>query len=226
VFTHIAKFEHRFFHIYVVYYLADVEWLATNFPQLWNDPGTPDRERKRMIRLLIEDITIRKGEQIQLDVRFRGGMSKTLMLPRPLSFCESHKQNPALVAKMDGLLDDYNYADVARILNEKGFKTGDGLPLTSPAVGYIRTAYGLKSRFDRLRERGMLTIFEIARRCGVSTSTISNWRRKSRIRAHAINDRNQFLFEEPGPNPPRKNARKLRVAIISGTQDSPTKGVA
>jgi hypothetical protein len=182
--------------------------LATNFPKLWNDPSTADRERKRMVRLLIEDVTVRKGEQVQLDVRFRGGMSKTLMLPRPLSYCESHKQNPAMVAEMDRLLDDYNYADVARILNEKGFKTGDGLPLTSPSVGSIRTAYKLKSRFDRLRERGMLTLFEMARWCGVSTNTIGHWRQKGVIRAHAINDRNQFLFEDPGPNPPRKHARK------------------
>src|SRR5437016_3564206 len=101
--------------------------LATNFPQLWNDPGTADRERKRMVRLLIEDVTVRKGEQIQLDVRFRGGMSKTLMLPRPLSFCESHKQNPALVAEMDHLLNDHNYGDVARILHEPGSKPGDAL---------------------------------------------------------------------------------------------------
>jgi hypothetical protein len=183
--------------------------LATNFPQLWNDPATADRERKRMVRLLIEDVTIRKGEQVQLDVRFRGGMAKTLMLPRPLSFCESHKQNPELVAEMDLLLDDYNYADVARILNENGFKTGDGLPLTSPAVGYIRTAYGLKSRFDRLRARGMLTMFEMARRCGVSTNTIGHWRQKGVIRAHAINDRNHFLFEDPGANPPRKHVREV-----------------
>ena len=38
--------------------------LASNFPRLWNDPATANRERKRMVRLLIEDITIRKGEQI------------------------------------------------------------------------------------------------------------------------------------------------------------------
>jgi len=182
--------------------------LATNFPQLWNDPCTANRERKRMVRLLIEDVTIRKGEQVQLDVRFRGGISKTFILPRPLSFCESHKQNPAMVAEMDRLLDDYNYADVARILNENGFKTGDGLPLTSTAVGYIRTAYRLKSRFDRLRERGMLTMSEIAKTCGVSTNTISDWRRKGRVRALAINDRNQFLFEDPGPSRPKKGARK------------------
>jgi DNA invertase Pin-like site-specific DNA recombinase len=188
--------------------------LATNFPQLWNDPGTPNRERKRMIRLLIEDITIRKGEQIQLDVRFRGGMSKTLMLPRPLSYCESHKQNPAMIAEMDRLLDDYNYADVARILNEKGFKTGDGLPLTSIAVGYVRKAYGLKSRFDRLRERGMLTISEMARACGVSINTIGHWRQKGWIGAHSINDRNQFLFEDPGQNPPTKYARRVSAITI------------
>jgi len=133
-----------------------------------------------------------------------------------------------MVAEIDRLLDDYNYADVARILNENGFKTGDGLPLTSPAVGYIRKAYGLKSRFDRLHERGMLTVIEIARRCGVSTNTISDWRRKSRIRAQAINDRNQFLFEDPGPNRPKKHARRtsgnrlhghLRHAKFAGLRD-------
>jgi hypothetical protein len=184
--------------------------LAADFPRRWNDSGTTNRERKRMVRLLIEDITIRKGEQVQLDIRFRGGASKTLMLPAPLSFCESHKQNPAMVAEMDRLLEDYNYADTARILNEKGFRTGDGLPLTSIAVGYVRKAYGLKSRFDRLRERGMLTISEMARACGVSINTVGHWRKKGLIRAHPINDRTQFLFEDPGPNPPKKrNSKRL-----------------
>ena len=110
---------------------------------------------------------------------------------------------------MDRLLEDYNYADTARILNENGFVTGDGLPLTSIAVGYVRKTYGLKSRFDRLRERGMLTISEMARACGVSIKTISDWRQKGVIRAYAINDRTQFLFEQPGPNPPKKHTRRI-----------------
>src|SRR5437870_10707479 len=105
---------------------------------------------QRMVRLLIEDVTIRKGEHIQLDVRFRGGMSKTLMLPLPLSYCESHKQNPAMVAEMDRLLDDYNYADVARILNEKGFKTGDGLSLSQPADSHLPTGYSDEGRALRM----------------------------------------------------------------------------
>src|SRR6516164_6319472 len=109
---------------------------------------------------------------------------------------------------MDRLLDNYNHVDTARILNAKGFKTGDGLPLTPIAVGYVRKAYRLKSRFDRLRERGLLTISEMARACGISIKTVSDWRQKGLIRAHAVNDRTQFLFEHPGPNPPKKPLRR------------------
>jgi hypothetical protein len=50
-------------------------------------------------------------------------------------------------------------------------------------VGYVRKAYGLKTRFERLRERGMLTVTEMARACGVSIKTISDWRQKGLIRA-------------------------------------------
>ena len=32
--------------------------LAGDFPRLWNDPATPHCERKRMARLLIEDVTV------------------------------------------------------------------------------------------------------------------------------------------------------------------------
>ena len=70
-------------------------------------------------------------------------------------------------------------------------------------MGSIRARYGLKARFDRLRERGMLTTAEMAATCGVATKTISQWRRKGQIPAHRFNDRNEFLYEHPGPNSPR-----------------------
>lgn len=51
--------------------------LASDFPQLWNDPGTPHRERKRMARLLIEDVTLIKATR-SLGVRMRGGATLQL----------------------------------------------------------------------------------------------------------------------------------------------------
>jgi hypothetical protein len=42
--------------------------LASDFPALWSDPVTPQRERKRMIRLLITDVTLVKTDRIHLHI--------------------------------------------------------------------------------------------------------------------------------------------------------------
>ena len=53
--------------------------LADDFPKMWQDPQTPDRERKRMARLLIEDITLsRAAEQVTAHIRYKGGAAETL----------------------------------------------------------------------------------------------------------------------------------------------------
>ena len=55
--------------------------LATDFPRLWHDPHTPDRERKRMVRLLMEDVTlIKTADGLTVHLRFRGGAATTLTL--------------------------------------------------------------------------------------------------------------------------------------------------
>src|SRR5436309_1892573 len=59
--------------------------LATDFPAVWRDPKTPQRERKRMLALLIEDVTLIRRREITAAVRFRGGATTTSTLPRPLT---------------------------------------------------------------------------------------------------------------------------------------------
>src|ERR1019366_1694367 len=57
---------------------------AAALPRLWNDPGTPMRERKRLIRLLITDVTLTRGQDtITAAVRFPGGRHHVLRLPVP-----------------------------------------------------------------------------------------------------------------------------------------------
>jgi hypothetical protein len=56
---------------------ARILGLATDFPRLWAHPDTPDRERKRMIRLLIDDVTLlRTSDGLTAHVRFRGGSGR------------------------------------------------------------------------------------------------------------------------------------------------------
>ena len=58
--------------------------LADDFPQMWQDPQTPDRERKRMARLLIEDITlVRSPEHVTAHIRFKGRSQPNDSCSRP-----------------------------------------------------------------------------------------------------------------------------------------------
>ena len=60
---------------------SEILELATNFPRLWNDPCVTHQDRKRIIRLLVEDVTLSVGETITTQIRFQGGAMETLQLP-------------------------------------------------------------------------------------------------------------------------------------------------
>ena len=201
---------------------ARLHTLATEFPRLWRDPETPDRERKRLLRLLVEDVTLVKREQFHIHIRFPGGATKTLELPLPRRATVTQR---AVVAEVDRLLDEYSYEAIADTLNARGFVSGYGKPFRGRMIARLTIEYRLKSRFDRLRERGMLTLDEMADRLGISTRHVKIWRAAGLLRAHLCNDKNEYLYEDPGPNPPRK-ARGVRLserrALVENVSHRPT----
>ncbi len=176
--------------------------LATDFPRLWQAPGTPHRERKRMVRLLLEDVTLIKGTPITIHVRFRGGATRTLEIPPPLPAWALRKTSPEVVAEVDRLLDDYTEAQIARLLTERGFRSGTGQAINPMMVSRVRQRYRLAPRYQRLRDRGLLTMAEVARTFGICLATAKVWRRAGLLRAHAYNDKPQYLFEPPGADAP------------------------
>lgn len=112
--------------------------LAKYFPTLWNDPRTPSRERKRMVRLLIEDVTLTKQIGITANVRFKGGATNTISLPPPPPIAELRKKPAHVVAEVDRLLDDYTHNQIAAILNHNGMRTVDGGSYSSPFTTLAR----------------------------------------------------------------------------------------
>ena len=83
-------------------------------------------------------------------------------------------------------------------------KSGAGKPFNSKIVSRLRREYGLKSRFERLRNQGMLTLSEIAQLLGISACHVKIWKHHGILKAHTYNDKNECLYEHPGDNPPRK----------------------
>jgi DNA invertase Pin-like site-specific DNA recombinase len=185
-----------------------IRTLAQDLPRLWHDPATPDRERKRMLRLIIEDATLVKGHDLVVHVRFRGGTTRTLTLRRPAPAWALRQTSPEVVAEIDRLLDEHTDAQIARDLSERDFRSGMGNAVNAMMVARVRSHYHLKSRYNRLRERGLLTLAEVAQALGISTATAKDWRLAGLIEAHAYNDKHQYLYVPPGPDAPRRYAWK------------------
>ena len=184
--------------------------LAVDFPRLWNDPQTPPRERKRMVRLLIEDVTLTKADEVAAGIRFRGGATQRLTLPLAPPAWQRRQTAAQVIAEIDTLLDHYTDARIAGILNERGHVSGEHKPFHARLVQRLCRDYGLKKRYDRLHDAGMLTLDEMATLLGVTTSTVKQWRNHGLLRAQAYNDKNECLYEHPGDHPPVKiQGRKL-----------------
>lgn len=149
--------------------------LAEQLPQIWNDERVEMRDRKRIIRLLVEDVTLIKAEKITAHVRLSGGATRTLLLERPLPIAKIRKVKPEIVAKVDSLVDHHCDREIAEILNRHGWRTWEGKPFNLNKVAFIRCAYKLPSRRDRMHRRGMLTTQEVAAKFGVAETTVRQW---------------------------------------------------
>ncbi len=199
-----------------------VRSLATDFPALWSDPSTPQRERKRMIRLLIEDVTLNKTDVINAHVRFRGGQTTSLTLAIPPKSWEKRKTRPETLALLDTLLDDHTDAEVAELLNKAGHRTGTGGAFHNRIVLQLRVDHDLPSHRERLLRAGMLTLDETAGQLGVHTQTVKTWQALGIIVGHKANDKNEHLYEPPtGVNAKLVIHQRLSLSKQRTTQSAP-----
>jgi DNA invertase Pin-like site-specific DNA recombinase len=190
---------------------ARIRQLVTDLPGTWHDPATPARERKRIARLLLTDVTVtRTRDTITAHVRLPAGQHTTLTLPIPPNAAQLRKTPAAVVTAIDELLDHHTHAQIAGILNDRGLTSGEGRPFHRLIIRNIRDEYGLRSREQRLRDAGMLTLAEMASRLGMPAKTVKIWYHAGLITGHPCNDKGQCLYPPPGPNPPtRAQGRKL-----------------
>jgi hypothetical protein len=173
--------------------------LVTDFPRLWRDPATPQRERKRMVRLLLEDVTLVKTEEVIAQIRFRGGATQTIRLPRPKPAHQLRRTDPEVITEIDRLLEEHTDAEVASILNARGLRPGVGDRFSGFIVWKLRTRYALENRCSRLRRRGMLTLEEMAATLGVHPSTVKQRAVRGQLASQRVySDKGKRLYSPPG----------------------------
>jgi DNA invertase Pin-like site-specific DNA recombinase len=188
---------------------ARIRALASDLPALWNDPATPMRERKRLIRLLVTDVTlIKTDEHITAHVRLSGGAHHTLNVPRPLRAWEAHTTPASTIVLIDELLAEHTYDEAVEILNQRGLTGGWGKPFTVPSLTQLCRLRNIPDLRQRLRAQGMLTLTEIAEQLGVTTATIKHWQHQGDITGRRIDGRRAHLYH-PGQARPA-NRRRCR----------------
>lgn len=171
--------------------------LSTDFPRLWNDSRTPHRERKRMLALMIEDVALTKGQEIEIGIRFKGGASQALSMPLPPAQGDIRRTPAHVVQEIDQLLNEHTDGHIAHILNERGQLTGNRQAFTRKRVEHVRRTYGLGTRYDRARQQGLLTPEEIAELLNISEKTLPEWRKKGLVKGYRTDARNTWLYAHP-----------------------------
>ena len=196
--------------------------MIVDFDMLWMDPETPNRERKRLLAVIVEDVTLTrlpKRGTTNVHVRFKGGRTQTLVTISPRSCAEQVKTSPAVIELIDKLLDDHLCSKIADILNDQGFRPGSvarrdqrDARFTTKRVTYLARHYKLKSRYDRLRERGMLTKKEAAARLNIHEQTLVRWAEYGIVRSHAYNGHHD-LYELPEADLPQKHCSRWDTLV-------------
>jgi hypothetical protein len=162
--------------------LAD---LAKDFERLWNNPSTKAKDRKRIIRLLISDITImREHDTFHLYVRWQGGATEHMECQAQPKTCEVWRHTPETIETVRNLSLKMNDRQIAEFFNQNGLKTNKGNRYTVSSIKWIRYKFKIPSPSYKSAEES--TVQEVAKEFSVSIHVVYNWIYRGIVKARKV----------------------------------------
>ena len=155
---------------------AELEKLAADLPGLRHAPATSTKDRKRLLRTLIADITLlpeQQPGQVRIGIRWHTGATDELVTCRPIHSGTAKRTPAAAVELVRQLGPATSNDELARRLNADGLTTGHGRPFDVRAVQWIRHAYNIPAPAPYAD--GEIPVAEAARRLGCGTGVIYYW---------------------------------------------------
>jgi hypothetical protein len=149
--------------------------LARDLPRVWHAPTTQPKDRKRMLRLLIKDITVEKPQPklLTVHIRWQGGASTSDSVPLPPSIADRQRYPAAAVGRVRELAQGLLDVQIAEQLNREGHRTAKAKPYTTKIVRWIRWRYQIPPA--KLKKPEELTVPQVARQFGVSNGVVYYW---------------------------------------------------
>ena len=163
---------------------AALNQLVEDFPSIWNDPETSYKEKKRIARLILEDVTITSdATKVVLGIRFKGGSTKVIEIQNTSRDLYNAQMEINAVADIAELIElGLTNHEIADKLNSKGFKTETrDKPYTAATVNWLVQKHGLPTRISVAKSDGWLTGKEKAAELGISVYKLGRMRENDEL---------------------------------------------
>jgi DNA invertase Pin-like site-specific DNA recombinase len=148
-----------------------------DLPTLWSAPATSDKDRKRLLRTLLADVTITPSaadpSQISVGLRWKSGASQQLRVTRRRSAVQLRSTDPAAIALARKIGPGLDNNALAAALNNAGHRTGTGQPFDGAAAANLRNYHHIP--YPGLLNDGEMTPRQVAELTGVSAGTVHYW---------------------------------------------------
>jgi DNA invertase Pin-like site-specific DNA recombinase len=148
-----------------------------DLPALRAAPTTSDKDRKRLLRTLLADVTLTPSAsdsaQISVGLRWKSGASQQVRVTRRKNAYQLRATSPAAIELARRIGPGLDNNALAGALNDAGHRTGTGQPFDGVAAGNLRSYHHIP--YPGLLEAGEHTPRQVAQLIGVSAGTIHYW---------------------------------------------------
>jgi hypothetical protein len=200
--------------------------LGADLRRVWEAPTTTDRDRKELLRTLLEEINIaveRSESKAHLTLRWRGGLITELDVSLRGNRTPPIRTDEDTIELIRRLAAHYPDTVIAGILSRQGRRTARGHRFTANRVGNVRRHWKIP-RFDSataFSEGELVTVQKAAEMLGVAPSTVHRWLADGFIAGEQITPgapwrismteelRALFVEEVPGGYVPMVDAMRL-----------------
>ena len=182
--TEFTNFERQALRTITAEQKRQILQLASDFPRLWTSPTTEARDRKRMLRLLIKDITVVKGPErklLRLQIRWQGSATEVVELRLPANRPDAVRYPTALIERVRDLAREHDDNEIAALFNRESLTSSTGKPFTVSMISWIRFKHRISGPS---RPPGTLTVNEVCKRYGVSMHVVYYWIERGHVSAH------------------------------------------
>jgi hypothetical protein len=155
---------------------AELEKLAADLPGLWQAPTTSNKDRKRLLRTVIADITLlpqTRPDQVRIGIRWHTGATDELSADRVVHPGTAKRTVPEAVRVIEELGPRMTNRELVEHLNTAGLLTGIGRAFDVAAVQWVRWAYKIPS--PGRYAAGEIGVADAAARLGCSTGVVYYW---------------------------------------------------